>query len=482
MQIRILIGIMLSLVVALDGQPPADRLTGLAWLGVAIAVVVAVGAALRGGLALLVRRGVDPQRLFSWHQRAVGLYGLLALALYAALLYLAHWPQTAWQFLQPWVGSNFWLPHRLLILLPLLLLVLITWCAGLTMTRAVQRAMSEADLPTTGARLRLGSYLLFQARLQVLVFLVPYVFVLGLHDVVVLVGAGRLGPDSEGLVVLPAVIAVYVLSPLMLRLVWSTERLPDGPLRQRLLRSADRTGVYVRNIILWRTNGLMVNACISGLGWPLRYVFLTDTLVDGLQPAQVEAVFCHELGHARFRHIPFFFLIALGGVMGLSLLTPVLQWLGISEPWAMGGGMVFLLIYWGGFFGFLSRRFERQSDLFAARMVDCPGYRQAQACTEHRPGEPPQGDLVCANKAWAFSSALQEIALLNGTALKAGSWRHFGVGRRVQFIAQMVGRPDLVRRYDRRLRVFKWLFVLGLAALAAIILILTVAEVLPPFV
>ncbi|NIA20781.1 MAG: M48 family metalloprotease [Anaerolineaceae bacterium] len=481
MQIRILIGVLLSLVVALDGRPPADGLTGLAgltWLGWAIAVVIAVGAALRGGLAILVRRGVDPQRLFSWHQRAVGLYGLLALALYAALLYLAHWPQTVRQFLPPWMGGDFWLPQRLLILLPLLLLVLVTWCAGLTMTRAVRRALSGADLPTTGARLRLGSYLLFQTRLQMLVFLAPYVFVLGLHDLVVLVGAGRLDPASGDLVVLPAVIAVYVLSPLMLRLVWSTERLPDGPLRQRLLRAAERTSVYVRDIILWRTNGLMVNACVSGLGWPLRYVFLTDTLVDGLQPAQAEAVFCHELGHAKFRHIPFFFLVALGGVMGLSLLVPVLQWLGISEQFAMGGGVAFLLVYWGGFFGFLSRRFERQSDLFAARMVDCPGDRDAHACAEHRPGQPPQPDLVCANKAWAFSSALQEIALLNGTALASGSWRHFGVGRRVQFIAETVGRPDLVRRYDHRLRVFKWLFVLGLLTLAAIILMLTVTKVM----
>ena len=140
------------------------------------------------------------------------------------------------------------------------------------------------------------------------------------------------------------------------------------------------------------------------------------------------------------------------------------------------------MVYWGAFFGFLSRRFERQSDLFGARMVDCPGYRDAHACTEHRPDEPRQDDLVCPNKAWAFSSALQRIAILNGTALGAGSWRHFGISRRMRFIADTVGRPDEVRRYDRRLRIFKWLFLLGVLLLAAIVFLLAAAGVIQPYI
>ena len=166
--------------------------------------------------------------------------------------------------------------------------------------------------------------------------------------------------------------------------------------------------------------------------------------------------------------------------MALTLLVPALEGLGLAENHAFGCGAVFMLLYWGGFFGFLSRRFERQSDLFGARMVDCPGYRDARACTMHRPDEPRGDDLVCPNKAWAFSSALQRIAILNGTALRAGSWRHFGISRRMRFIAEMVGRPDQVRRYDRRLRIFKSLFLGGIVVLGAIVALLMAAGIIQP--
>ena len=137
----------------------------------------------------------------------------------------------------------------------------------------------------------------------------------------------------------------------------------------------------------------------------------------------------------------------------------------------LGGGIVFLAGYWLGFFGFLSRRFERQSDLFAARTVDCPGRRFEGACAMHRPESVAADDpyLVCGHQAWAFTSSLEQIALLNGMAARARSWRHFGIARRMRFIDDAVGRPDRVRRYDRRLRLLKWLILAAvLAATAAV--------------
>ncbi|HOI54912.1 MAG TPA: M48 family metallopeptidase [Phycisphaerae bacterium] len=480
MPIRVLVAILLSLSVSAAAESsPGSGVSALWAPAAATVLIVAVGLGLWGRLARHIRRMTDIESLFVWHGRAMALYAWLAILVYAAVVFVGEWPEAVFAWLPPWRGTDLWLQQRLLILAPYLWLVLITWVIGYRMSSAVRRA---AEIGWGGRRpqVRLGRYLVFQVRSQWLVFLVPYGFVLACHNAAVVVWGG-LSAEAETAALAAPMILVYVLSPWLLRVAWSTSRLPDGPLRQRLEAAARRAGVYVRDIIVWRTGGLMVNACVAGLGRPLRYVFLTDTLIESLQPVQVEAVFAHELGHARFHHIPFFFVVAVGGGMGMSLVAAALDALLLPETAVLGGGIVFLAGYWLGFFGFLSRRFERQSDLFAARTVDCPGRRFEGACAMHRPESVAADDpyLVCGHQAWAFTSSLEQIALLNGMAARARSWRHFGIARRMRFIDDAVGRPDRVRRYDRRLRLLKWLILAAvLAATAAVALLSGMAEFL----
>jgi len=481
MPIRLLAAILLSLLVSAPEDSSAG-FHGAAWWAsaVATAFLAAVGLGLWGSLTRRIRRTTDIESLFAWYGRAMALYAWLAIVLYAAVVFLGGWAEAVFAWLPPWRGTDLWIPQRLLILAPYLWLVLITWVIGYRMSSAVRRA---AEIGWSGRRwqVRLGRYLVFQMRTQWLVFLVPYGFVLACHNVAVVVW-GSLSAEVETVVLAAPMILVYVLSPWLLRMVWSTSRLPDGPLRQRLEAAARRAGVHVRDILVWRTEGLMVNACVAGLGRLVRYVFLTDALIESLQPVQVEAVFAHELGHARFRHIPFFFVVAVGGGVGMSLVASALDALRLPGVVTLGGGVVFLAGYWLGFFGFLSRRFERQSDLFAARTVDCPGRWIDGGCAIHRPESDAAADpyYICGHQAWAFASSLELIAMLNGMATRARSWRHFGIARRIRFVHEAVGRPDLVRRYDRRLRLLKWVFLaVVLAATAAIALLSGIASGLP---
>ncbi len=98
----------------------------------------------------------------------------------------------------------------------------------------------------------------------------------------------------------------------------------------------------------FKVKGLMVmdgsirsshgNAYFTGFGKTKRIVFF-DTLLERLNPTEVEAVLAHELGHFKLRHVvkriawtfaaSFFFLWALGAVMhqpwfyaGLNVATP----------------------------------------------------------------------------------------------------------------------------------------------------------------
>ena len=461
MNIRLLIGLMLSLVATADGDAePPGLVSRLAWLGGILVVMAAGGLAMRSRLATKARHGDSLDALVRWHGRASGLYQLLWLACYAALLFLGRWPAVT-RALWP---TDLWLVDRALVLLPMLLIVLAAAWGSFISAGVLRRALAAQGVPQPDGRSSFSAYLVFQIRQQLLILLVPFVVVLGARDVVWLV-AGRWIGDLADLTILAAVLAVFVLSPVMLRLIWPTEPLPAGPLRARLTEVASRAGTGLSDILLWHTGGFMANACMAGPLPAVRYVFLSDNLAQRFHPAQVEAVFGHELAHARFRHIPFFLLVALGGAVAVTLLRPLMQAVGLGGDVPL---IAVFVLYWGGFFGVLSRRFERQSDLLGARLVTCPGRVDPTACTVHQPDRSGDPDAICPFQAWAFTSALAQIAALNGTAVNAARWRHGSIAGRIAFVSRMVGRPDEVRRYDRGLRRFKLIFLAGVLALVVL--------------
>jgi Zn-dependent protease with chaperone function len=92
-------------------------------------------------------------------------------------------------------------------------------------------------------------------------------------------------------------------------------------------------------------------------------------------------------------------------------------------------------------FGFLSRRCERQADLFGCKMVD------------------PQ----------VFIAALEKVALLNGIPREQpgwlSSWQHSTIAKRVDFLMKICANPALEQHFHYHLRLIKWSIVLGLLAL-----------------
>lgn len=80
--------------------------------------------------------------------------------------------------------------------------------------------------------------------------------------------------------------------------------LEDGPLRQRIEGLMSRcgfrlSGLYVMDGSKRSAHG---NAYFTGFGAAKRIVFF-DTLLDKLDPAEVEAVLAHELGHYHHHHL-----------------------------------------------------------------------------------------------------------------------------------------------------------------------------------
>jgi STE24 endopeptidase len=215
----------------------------------------------------------------------------------------------------------------------------------------------------------------------------------------------------------------------------------------------------------------------GSLPW-FRYVFLSDALVELLTPHEVAAVFGHEVGHMAHRHLHYFGFFIVSSLLVLALVSPgleqVLGTLGVPVLLEGASGASFILelgatlLFVGGYFllvfGFVSRRFERQADVFGCRVASCG----RADCPPHLDldGQPVSGLeasrplALCPVGIHTFISALSSVAILNGMKPTAWSWRHGSIARRIRFLEGLIDRPETERRFESGVRRMKW----GMAA------------------
>jgi STE24 endopeptidase len=161
--------------------------------------------------------------------------------------------------------------------------------------------------------------------------------------------------------------------------------LEDGPLKtqiEQLLKRCDfaSQGLFVMDGSKRSAHG---NAYFTGIGKAKRIVFF-DTLIEKLEPLEVEAVLAHELGHFKRQHIRKRLLVSFA----LSfVMLAILGWVS-TQPWfyfglgvtpdltGYNGGLalaLFMLVapVFGFFFtplgSLASRKHEYEADHFAAQ-------------------------------------------------------------------------------------------------------------------
>lgn len=412
--------------------------------------------------------GQTPWFWLTWARRLLDAFSL---GLFAWWIFGLEWPRiVAWN-----LGlKDAFLLDELLVLAPFVAGQTALWVG---MHRAERRVRALSG------NYSLARHVLLRGR-QALGVMVPLILVYGIgRD-----GLRWLSPSSANdplhqLLVLAIVgVLLLLLAPAFVRLSWPTRPLEPGPLRRRLERLSERFGFQCTDILVWDTGGLLANAGITGaLPW-YRYVLLTDALLEQLDGLEVEAVFGHELGHVAHRHLAYFGFFFMGSIGVLALFDMAMRWSGTySAPWLArlpdsarevfewGSALLVLGVYFVVVFGYLSRRFERQADVFGCRAVSCG-----------RDSCPPHADLNASNTSVAapehlcpvgiqiFAGALSGVAHLNGLSFSAPSWRHGSIARRIEFLKGLGERPGAVRRFQSRVR---WLRLgLGLALTAATVL------------
>jgi len=229
---------------------------------------------------------------------------------------------------------------------------------------------------------------------------------------------------------------VFALIPPLLVSIWDTVPLAASPLRARLEAMCATHRVRVRGILVWRTGGLILNAAAIGLLRPLRYIVLTDALLEQLDDREAEAVAAHEIGHIRFHHTLWLALSVLAAVLAAGTVTGwsivLVEGLTGSEPgsgldrFALTTGLVLTLGFTLVVLGMVSRRFERQADAFALRHLSGEADRR-------RPVE------VTTESAVAMAGALERVAEAHAIDTRRRTFRHGSIWGRQKAITGTIG-------------------------------------------
>lgn len=359
--------------------------------------------------------------------------------------------------------SDWWLLDELCLISPLVLGLASFWWGLYPAEKTLRQKLGLADLESFWSR---PGYVLFQMRVHLGLVLLPLLLYVGLQELAARLSATPLPPESgPGQWLLLAVSVVSALGTLValpwaLVRVWGTRSLPAGPVRQLLETTARRLGFRCTDFRIWHTRHNVANAMVTGiLPWP-RYLIFSDALLAELSPDELVAVLGHEIGHVRRCHMPLYLLILLLALLSGGLLVRrflpdwEVDFLALTFRWPERGAgwwswlqLLGLFAALGGYvwlvFGFVSRRCEREADLygcFAASCQDpnCSGEHGDMAFLADKPKR------LCWGGIRAFIRALEKVAQLNGIPKRQWSWRHDSVAQRIAYLESLTppaGKP-----------------------------------------
>jgi STE24 endopeptidase len=174
------------------------------------------------------------------------------------------------------------------------------------------------------------------------------------------------------------------------------------------------------------------NAYFTGLGPAKRVVFF-DTLLERLQPAEVEAVLAHELGHFKLKHVQkrmlgmFAFSLAGFALLGwLATQIGFYEGLGVRPNLAAPNHALALLLLmmvvpvFSFFFtplgSWLSRRHEFQADAYASTNANAAELQSALLKLHEDNASTLTPDPLYAKVYYSHPPAVERLAALGARA------------------------------------------------------------------
>ena len=368
---------------------------------------------------LLIRHHADsyaplPSRAFRYAM-VVARTGMVVW--YGVCLYVFGFGDFVDDLLAPIAGWHVRLPGLLFATWPVLLGWFGLWWGAYPVERATREGNLLAEIDaglTPRAPPSLRDTLLGNFRMQVLFMLAPVVAVICMRDVASLIRRALgvpMGGPIETIVFISSILLVFIAAPELLVRVLRAKSLEPSPLRERLEAMAVQLHLRYHDILIWHTSHGIGNAAVMGLVPRFRYILLTDLLIETLDDRQIEAVFAHEAGHVKHRHLLWYkvffaiFVLCLAGPG--TWAYQALRRSDLLADWpadmivTLGTMVLFFLL-----FGMLARLFEKQADVYAARSIQS---REMPAIASANPLRTPVGSIG----AESFVNALCRVAEIN---------------------------------------------------------------------
>lgn len=245
-----------------------------------------------------------------------------------------------------------------------------------------------------------------------------------------------------------------IFLPSMMVWVWNCKPLTNVKLVEKLDRLCERARFKHAGFRVWTVMEGMLTAGIIGVISKFRYVMFTKKLLETIPDESIEAILAHEIGHSKHRHLLLYPLILSGmlvsGTLGISLLYPPLNDTILNlettypspfweylKPIALFLVFVIIIgIYFRYVFGYFSRLFERQADLYVFKLDIDPDH---------------------------LIASLDDIAKALGHIHKAPNWHHYSIKDRIDFINEVKNNPKLIPRHHLKT---KWSLIIYILCLA----------------
>jgi Zn-dependent protease with chaperone function len=253
-------------------------------------------------------------------------------------------------------------------------------------------------------------------------------------------------------------ILIVLFLPPLIKYWWGCSSLPQTEKKEAITNFLRMSGFKYKDILRWPIlEGRMMTAGVMGLVPRFRYILITDSLLNILSEEELNAVMAHEIGHIKYKHILFYILFLLG-YMALSIgLLDVLFYAMAAHPWLFDllqsqkevqigifysffsvPVILSIILYFRYIMGFFMRNFERQADLYSAKLMGTP-------------------------KPTIMS--LEKIAHASGQRRDDPSWHHFSIAERIDFLWRSLQNPQLIKRHSRRLALFLIAFFMLISSL-----------------
>lgn len=178
---------------------------------------------------------------------------------------------------------------------------------------------------------------------------------------------------------------MLVLAPVLIMPLFNKfTPLPEGTLRERLLKLAERTRFVAKSIQVMdgSKRSRHSNAFFTGFG-KFRKIVLFDTLIQQLTEPELEAVLAHEIGHFKKKHIPKMLIFSTFSSVVAFYVVSVLakeDWFyrafgferaNIAPALLLFGVLAGVVTFWfSPLAHWWSRRYEYQADAFAAGVMN----------------------------------------------------------------------------------------------------------------